>query len=69
MDTNTTIIKDFISWFMDRHGDIPRHRDYVVTAMCGHCHTYTKEAEKMIRIAVQEGLITETKGVIIFKTT
>lgn len=66
---NANTIKDFISWFVNRHGDMPRHREFVVTAMCGHCHTYTKEAEKRLSQAVKEGLISETKGIIMFKTT
>lgn len=54
-------LKKFCRWFAKRHQAVAPVC-VVITAMCGHLHTYTKAAEAMVKRCVRLQLMSVAAG-------
>lgn len=56
-DTTDNDLMAFCRWYADWHGATKIVPTVFTTCMCGHLHTYTKEAEKLLKRCLKLHLV------------
>lgn len=60
-------LNEFCQWYKEHYGKSESYESAFITCMCGHFHTYPKEAKVLLSRLKGLELITQKRNIVLLK--
>ena len=60
-------LQEFCRWYKNHYGRSESYESAFITCLCGHYHTYPKQAKKILERLTSMGLISQKRNIVLLK--
>jgi hypothetical protein len=60
-------LQDFCQWFKKHYGKAESYESAMITCLCGHYHTYPKEAKRILARLKSLELVSQKRNIVYLK--